>query len=155
MRLLFSGLVSIAALAATNATAQTPTPATPAAQAPAAAAPARAKPEIAKVTIDTGVLVGESKDGVNVFKGVPFAKAPIGELRWRAPQKPDKWTGERYATAYESPCPQPTNADGKSANGGGVWGTTNEDCLYLNVYAPKDAKNAPVVVWLYGGEIGR
>jgi para-nitrobenzyl esterase len=149
MRLLISGLVSVAAFAGA-AVAQTPPPAAGAAQAPAAA-PARARPELVKATIDSGVIVGESKDGVNVFKGVPFAKPPIGELRWRAPQKPDKWAGERYATAYESPCPQPTNADGKSANGGGVWGTTNEDCLYLNVYAPKDAKNAPIVVWLYGG----
>ena len=147
-----SGLITVAMLAGMAAAANAQTPAASATATPAApAAPARPKAEQVKVTIDSGVLIGDTKDGVNTFKGVPFAKAPIGALRWRAPQKPEKWIGERYATSYESPCPQPTNADGKSANGGGVWGTTNEDCLYLNVYAPKDAKNAPIVVWLYGG----
>jgi para-nitrobenzyl esterase len=105
----------------------------------------------AKVTIDSGVLVGESIDSVNVFRGVPYAKPPIGGLRWKTPQKPDKWPGERSAVAFEPPCPQPTNVDGKTANGGGVAGVTSEDCLYLNVYAPANASKAPVVVWLYGG----
>jgi len=105
----------------------------------------------AKVSIDTGSLIGEANDGVNSFRGIPFAKPPVGELRWAAPQKMDKWQGERYATQFQSPCPQPTNADGKTPNGGGVTGKTSEDCLYLNVIAPANAKNAPVMVWLYGG----
>src|SRR5262245_17297843 len=75
------------------------------AQSPAAAPKA---PQV-KVTIDSGVLVGEVQDGVNVFRGVPFAKPPVGELRWKAPQKPDKWPGERLALADEPPCPQPVN----------------------------------------------
>lgn len=105
---------------------------------------------VAKVTIDSGVLVGDVKDGVNVFRGVPFAKPPVGELRWKAAQKPDKWAGERTAFADEAPCPQPVNEDG-SPNGGGVSGVQSEDCLYLSVYAPANAKNAPVVLWFYGG----
>jgi para-nitrobenzyl esterase len=104
-----------------------------------------------KVTIDSGVLVGESKDGVNSFRGVPFAQPPIEALRWQPPQKAEKWSGERDATQFKLPCPQPTNADGKTPNGGGVSGKTSEDCLYLNVHAPTNAKNAPVMVWLYGG----
>jgi para-nitrobenzyl esterase len=108
------------------------------------------KPTPVKATIDSGVLVGEVHDGVNVFRGVPFAKPPIGELRWKAPQKLDKWIGERSAVANEPPCPQPVNTDGTS-NGGGVSGVQSEDCLYLTVFAPPDAKNAPVVLWLYGG----
>ena len=103
-----------------------------------------------KVTIDSGVLVGQVEDGVNVFRGVPFAKPPIGELRWKAPQKPGKWPGERAATANEPPCPQPVNVDG-SVNGGGVAGVQSEDCLYLSVYAPPNASKAPVVLWFYGG----
>ena len=87
--------------------------------------------EPVKVKIDSGALVGSSDDGVNVFKGVPFAKPPVGDLRWRAPQK-ISWSGERDATKFALPCPQPINADGK-ANGGGVSGATSEDCLYLNV----------------------
>lgn len=106
--------------------------------------------EPVKVKIDSGTLVGSSDDGVNLFKGVPFAKPPVGALRWRAPQKPDAFKGEFQATSFALPCPQPVNADG-SANGGGVSGPTKEDCLYLNVWAPKNAKNAPVMLWLYGG----
>ena len=105
----------------------------------------------AKVTIDSGALLGTSKDGVNTFRGVPFAKPPIGNLRWQPPQMPDRWTGERDASKSELPCVQPTNADGKTPNGGGVWGKTSEDCLYLNVTAPANAKAAPVMVWLHGG----
>jgi para-nitrobenzyl esterase len=104
-----------------------------------------------KVSIDSGVLVGEAKDGVHSFKGIPFAKPPIGPLRWQPPQTVEKWKGERDATQFKLPCPQPTNPDGKTPNGGGVSGKTSEDCLYLNVHAPASAKNAPVMVWLYGG----
>ena len=111
---------------------------------------AAVKPTPVKATIDTGVLVGETKDGVNIFRGVPFAKPPVGELRWKAAQKPDKWPGERAALANEPPCPQPVNADG-SVNGGGVVGVQSEDCLYLSVYAPANASKAPIVLWLYGG----
>lgn len=135
MKLHISGLLGFIALAATGAVAQTP-----------AAAPAGPK-----VTIDSGVLVGESKDGVNFFRGVPFAKAPIGDLRWKAPVKPDKWPGDRLAVAYEPPCPQVVNLDQKTTNGGGVAGVQSEDCLYVNVFAPAGASKAPIMVWLYGG----
>jgi len=110
-----------------------------------------ATPEPVKVTIDSGDLVGESTGEVNVFRGVPYAKPPVGELRWKAPQKPDHWPGERAAVAFESPCTQPTNIDGKTVNGGGVAGPSSEDCLYLNVYAPSNAEKAPIIVWLHGG----
>jgi para-nitrobenzyl esterase len=119
-------------------------------QRPAAAAKSAEQPASVKVTIDSGVLVGQSRGGVNVFRGVPFAKPPVGELRWKAPQAPDKWVGERVALANEPPCPQPVNLDG-SPNGGGVSGVQSEDCLYLSVFAPENANKAPVVLWLYGG----
>ena len=104
-----------------------------------------------RVTIDSGVLVGESKDGVNSFKGVPFAKPPVG--RCAGNRRRRSTSGRENATPRSSrlPCPQPTNPDGKTTNGGGVSGKTSEDCLYLNVHAPANAKNAPVMVWLYGG----
>jgi para-nitrobenzyl esterase len=136
MKRIVYGLAA-AALTAAPALAQAPSPA--------------AKPTPVKATVDSGVLVGESLDGVNVFRGVPFAKPPVGALRWKAPQKPDKWPGERYAVAFEPPCPQPVNLDQKTTNGGGVAGVQSEDCLYLNVYAPANARKAPIVVWLYGG----
>jgi para-nitrobenzyl esterase len=104
-----------------------------------------------RVETDSGVLVGAlEQDDVVTFKGVPFAQAPVGELRWRAPQ-PITWEGERTATEFALPCPQPVNEDGVTANGGGVFGETSEDCLYLNVWAPADAEGAPVMMWLYGG----
>jgi len=102
-----------------------------------------------RLKTDSGVLVGVSEGGVNSFKGFPFAKPPVGDLRWRPPQRVS-WKGELQATKFALPCPQPTTADGK-ANGGGVSGATSEDCLYMNVWAPKNARNAPVMLWLYGG----
>lgn len=130
-----AGLIALAALTATASAQQTSAP----------------KPAPVKVKIDAGTLVGESQDGVSVFRGVPFAKAPVGDLRWKAPQAPAAWPGERAAIAFEPPCPQPVNLDQKTSNGGGVAGVQSEDCLYLNVYAPANANKAPIVVWLYGG----
>ncbi len=127
MKAIVAGLLAATSIIAFSAQAATPT----------------------KVKIDSGTLVGETVDGVKRFKGVPFAKPPVGDLRWRAPQK-ISWTGERDATKFALPCPQPINANG-TVNGGGVAGATSEDCLYLNVWAPANAKNAPVMMWLYGG----
>jgi para-nitrobenzyl esterase len=107
--------------------------------------------EPVKVTVESGTLVGEVTDGVTSFRSIPYAKPPIGPLRWQPPQKVEKWTVDRAATQFRLPCPQPTNPDGKTSNGGGVSGPTSEDCLYLNVHAPANARNAPVMVWLYGG----
>ncbi len=103
-----------------------------------------------KVTIDSGVLVGQAENNVHVFRGVPFAKPPVGDLRWRAPVAPDGWPGERLALAHEPPCPQPVTLDGRT-NGGGVSGVQSEDCLYLTAYLPPNADNAPIVLWFYGG----
>lgn len=102
-----------------------------------------------KVVTTSGALVGEQTNGVNVFKGVPYAQPPVGALRW-APPQPVKWSGERAATSFALPCLQPMRPDGKP-NGAGVTGDSKEDCLYLNVWAPANAKNAPVMLWLYGG----
>ena len=74
MKRLIAGALSLAALATAVAFAQSPAP----------------KPAQVKATVDSGVLIGETQDGVNVFRGVPFAKPPIGALRWKAPAKPDK-----------------------------------------------------------------
>lgn len=105
----------------------------------------------AEVKIDSGRLTGSSTtDGqVDIYKGVPFARPPVGELRWEPPQPPKPWRGKRDATEYSLPCYQPTYPD--RPNGGGVSGETSEDCLYLNVYAPAAAERAPVMVWFYGG----
>lgn len=86
-----------------------------------------------------------------VFQGIPYAAAPAGNLRWRAPQPVTRWTQPRDATAPGSPCPQlPSSyADVSSVD---------EDCLSLNVIAPRDARRGarkPVMVWIHGdGAIG-
>lgn len=100
------------------------------------------------VTTHAGKLIGELNEGVRSFKGIPFAQPPVGQLRWQPPQ-PFQWRGERDATSFALPCLQRTYPD--RANGGGVVGDSSEDCLYLNVWAPEQANNAPIMVWIFGG----
>jgi para-nitrobenzyl esterase len=102
-----------------------------------------------KVATQPGVVVGENAGKINAFKGIPYAQPPVGALRW-APPQPMKWQGERAAKEFGLPCLQPTTPDGRP-NGGGVSGASSEDCLYLNVWAPANARNAPVMLWIYGG----
>src|SRR5262245_19975066 len=94
-----------------------------------------------RATVANGVLVGSLDEGIASFKGVPFAAAPVGDLRWKAPQPVANWAGERAATDFGASCMQ-------GSRGGAA---PSEDCLYLNVYAPQDAKNLPVMVWIHGG----
>ena len=105
----------------------------------------------AVVQTPKGVLVGEDMGDVNVFRGVPFAKPPVGDLRWKAPEPVDAWEGHKTVVEYGAPCMQPKLSDPSEPNGGGVQGVKSEDCLYLQVYAPKKAEKAPVVLWMHGG----
>jgi para-nitrobenzyl esterase len=91
----------------------------------------------------SGVVVGELVGDIATYKGIPFAAPPIGDLRWKPPQPAASWTGERAATSYGASCSQNSRL--------GAEAKVSEDCLYLNVYAPKGAKNAPVMVWIHGG----
>ena len=91
-----------------------------------------------------GTLVGKDHAGVHKFLGVPFASPPIGALRWQAPIPPEAWSGKRSAHYYSPPCIQggfPTDA----------MGTPSEDCLYLNIWAPKSPGPHPVMMWIHGG----
>lgn len=94
-----------------------------------------------RVTVDSGEIEGVADDGLHIFKGIPYAAPPVGELRWRAPQPVAKWSGVRKATEYGHDAPQKLSLD------------QNEDCLYLNVWAPANAagKPYPVMVWIHGG----
>lgn len=112
------------------------------------ASSAVAAPPAPQVRIDSGVLRGTASDGVIAFKGIPFAAAPIGALRWRAPQPPASWRGVRDATRYGADCMQkPFPSDAAPL------GTAPaEDCLYANVWRPaRSAAPLPVMVWIYGG----
>ena len=102
--------------------------------------------------ISTGRLRGQAQDGVVAFQGIPFAKPPVGALRWRAPEPPEPWAGVRDATAF-GPCAiQSTIAGTVGELIGIATHETSEDCLYLNVWTPAldDAKR-PVLVWIHGG----
>jgi para-nitrobenzyl esterase len=108
--------------------------------------------EPVQVEIDTGVLIGASRSDVRVFKGVPYAAAPIGRLRWKPPQPAARWSGSRDAIEYGPACPQlaPSGVEDIIPLGGAP-GPVSEDCLTLNVWAPKSAARAPVMVWIHGG----
>jgi para-nitrobenzyl esterase len=85
-----------------------------------------------------------------VFRAVPYAAPPVGPLRWKPPQPPLSWTGERQAILPGPSCIQAMSPDGRP-NLGAATGAVSEDCLQLNVFAPKGAARAPVMVWLHGG----
>lgn len=101
------------------------------------------------VQTTSGELEGSVEGNAIVFKGVPYAKPPVGDLRWRAPE-PIAWDGVKAADNFGPACLQPLNDDG-SPNLGGYAGPVSEDCLTLNIWAPEDARNAPMMVWLFGG----
>lgn len=97
-----------------------------------------------------GQLEGIDDDGVVRFKGIPFAKPPVGELRFRAPQPPEKWDGVRPATRSGTVSMQsPSPLDAMFAQ---EPEPMDEDCLYLNIVTPAvDDARRPVLVWIHGG----
>ena len=101
-------------------------------------APART-PQPAPVRTEDGLVQGTSEGGLTVYRGIPFAAPPVGDLRWRAPLPAAKWDGVRQATQFG---PMPVQGDKGS-----------EDCLYLNVWTPakSESDRLPVMVYIYGG----
>jgi para-nitrobenzyl esterase len=95
-----------------------------------------------------GKTINDGK--VKAFMGLPYAAPPVGDLRWKAPQPPAKWKGERDAAKYGARCAQGRVFDDMVFLDGGE----SEDCLFLNVFAPADAKDKsklPVLFWIHGG----
>jgi para-nitrobenzyl esterase len=133
--MLVAGAVAISLTSVAGiAWSQAQTPAAPGRGAPAPmAAPDKDAPIVA---VTGGKTAGGVYGDVAIYRGIPFAAAPVGDLRWRAPQPVKAWKDVRKGIEFGGAC------------------TASEDCLYVNVYKPADAKpgaKLPVMVWIYGG----
>ena len=99
----------------------------------------------------SGRLNGSRERGVNVWRGIPYAAAPVGRLRFRAPQPPLAWSGLRDATAFGASAPQPSSVAEEVL---GLFGRvpSSEDCLFLNIWSRgPGGPPRPVLVWVHGG----
>ncbi len=114
------------------------------------------------VKIDTGyisgTILGEPSKEVYIYRGIPYAAPPVGELRWKPPQAVTPWSGIRECTVFSKIAPQSSTTlpgartSTPSANPRFV-ASQSENCLYLNVLTParKSGENLPVMVWMHGG----
>lgn len=112
----------------------------------------------APVMTKQGLVQGTAgkEAGITVFKGIPFAAAPVGELRWKQPQPAQPWEGVRDASKWGKACYQPAAPNRFPVNGATDMPDSpgiSEDCLFLNIWTPAKAagEKLPVMVWLYGG----
>ena len=99
------------------------------------------------VAVAQGQLSGVVRDGIESFKGIPYAAPPVGAFRWRAPQAPHRWRGIRDAAAFGPTCTQPDFGQQRTV-------PQSEDCLTLNVWKPANLRTGarlPVMVWIHGG----
>jgi para-nitrobenzyl esterase len=100
------------------------------------------------IKVEGGLVQGAIEDELAVYKGIPFAAPPVGNLRWRAPQPVEKWDGVKETVKFAPACIQ-----GIMMGRGSIGPAPSEDCLYLNIWSPAKSPRdrVPVFVWIYGG----
>lgn len=105
-----------------------------------------------------GEIEGIKNNEYTVYKGIPYARPPVGELRWREPQAPEPWMGVFKADTFSPKCPQdPTSSPlykKEFYSDPDYLREDREDCLYLNIWVPEGAKELPVAFWIHGGGFG-
>jgi para-nitrobenzyl esterase len=107
-----------------------------------------------ELTIEGGKVSGVLQDGVRVYKGIPYAAPPVGELRWKPPQPVVRWEGVRSGSEYGPDCPQAPYPRGSIFYSAPR--QQSEDCLCLNVWtAARAGEKRPVMVWIHGGALTR
>jgi len=116
-----------------------------------AIAPAVVRADQPVVRAPAGAVRGVAQDGLDIFKGVPYAAPPVGGLRWKPPAPAPAWTGVRDAVDFGPACPQPKPRAGSIY--ASILKAMSEDCLTLNVWTPEKATKAPVLVWIHGGSL--
>ncbi len=105
-----------------------------------------------RVKVDGGVVEGTtiSSGSIRIFKGIPYAAPPVGNLRWKEPMPVVAWSGIRQADAFGARCFQPLLYSDMIFRDAGM----GEDCLFLNVWTPLNARQLPVLVYFHGGGFG-
>jgi para-nitrobenzyl esterase len=111
---------------------------------------ASAAPKSPVVATDNGPIRGTTIGQMQAFRGIPYAAAPVGDLRWRPPQAHSGWQGVLDASAFGPHCPQVATPYGTPS--------TTEDCLFLNVFTPEKTNSGrphllPVMFWIHGGAL--
>ncbi len=111
--------------------------------------------DLHEVKTNAGVVSGVLKEGVHIFKGIPYAAPPVGDGRWKAPQPVPTWDGVRACETFGDNCPQQPYPKGSLYYREPR--PESEDCLYLNVWsgAKSDTERRPVMVWIHGGSLTR